>query len=289
MQNIEINHSSGCCFGVERTIARAEKELQNGKLYCLGEIIHNDLEIDRLAKMGLMTVTQEKFENLHDTRVLFRAHGEPPISYEIAEQNNIEIIDTTCPVVLNLQKLIRDKYHETDPSEQIAIYGQKDHAEVVGLVGQTEDHAVVIENTHDIDKLDRYRNTYLFSQTTKSHVDLQSLAQTIKARLATCANLAVFDTICGQIADRAGQIGQFAQNHDLIIFIAGEKSSNGKTLFEECKTNNPNSHFISRPEQIDRQILGTSANIGICGATSTPRWQMEAVAQYIVNLNKSNF
>lgn len=288
MNKIEINQNSGCCFGVERTIARAEAELERGELCCLGKIVHNDLEMSRLAEKGLVTVSREKFKELENVRVLFRAHGEPPVSYETAEDNNLEVIDTTCPVVLNLQKMIKAKYDELNGAGQIVIYGQKDHAEVIGLAGQTDESAIIVEDKEDLDKIDFTRDTYLFSQTTKPPDDLQEIARLIKINISNEAKFELFDTICQQVANRAADLRQFASWYDLIIFVAGEESSNGQTLFNECKASNPNSYFISQPDQLDPKIIDDGISIGICGATSTPRWQMEAVAQRIAEFNSTS-
>lgn len=283
---IEIDRHSGCCFGVAKAISKAEEELKKGgTLYCLGDIVHNNIEVKRLEKMGLVTINHEQFKELKNVRVLLRAHGEPPSTYEIAKQNNIEIIDASCPVVLGLQKQIKKKY-TVDPEQnsQIVIFGKKGHAEVNGLLGQTDGTAIVIESKDEIEKLDFSKNISLFSQTTKPLDGLQEVGEIIQSKMTNGANFEYFDTICRQVSNRVPNIQEFVAKHDLIFFIAGEKSSNGKVLFAECKKNNPNSHFIHRPDEIDPALIKDGISIGICGATSTPMWQMEAVARNIEKL-----
>ena len=280
---IEIDKQSGCCFGVARAISKAEEELNKGNtLYCLGDIVHNNIEVKRLEQMGLVTINHEQFEKLKNVSVLLRAHGEPPKTYEIAEKNNIDIIDASCPVVLGLQKQIKKKY-STNPEQdaQIVIFGKKGHAEVNGLLGQTDGTAIVIESKEDIDKLDFSKNISLFSQTTKPLDGFQEISEIIQSKMTDNAVFESFDTICRQVSNRVTNIREFVAKHDLIFFIAGEKSSNGKILFAECKKHNPNSHFIHRPDEIDTELIKKDISIGICGATSTPMWQMEAVAENI--------
>lgn len=288
MAIIEIDQKSGTCFGVARAIARAEEELQKGgTLYCLGDIVHNTLEVERLAKLGLITIDHEQFKNLRDARVLLRAHGEPPSTYEIAKQNNIELIDASCPVVLTLQKKIKRKDSELTDNAQIVIYGKIGHAEVIGLVGQTTSKPIVIESEKDLDKLDYSKDITLFSQTTKPLEGFGQIGEKIKSRMHEGANFEFFDTICRQVSNRAPNMKEFAKKHDLIFFIAGEKSSNGKVLFAECKKHNLNSHFIHSPEEVDPLLVKNDMSIGICGATSTPKWQMEEVAKKIYSFNPS--
>ena len=286
MTKIEIDKQSGCCFGVAKAISKAEEELQKGgTLYCLGDIVHNNIEVERLAKMGLVTIDHEQFKKLKNVRVLLRAHGEPPSTYQIAKENNIEIIDASCPVVLGLQKRIKKKY-ATKPNAdaQIVIYGKKGHAEVNGLLGQTDESAIVIESKNDIERLDFSRDISLFSQTTKPLDGFEEIGELIKSRMTDGATFEFYDTICRQVSNRVPNMREFAQKHDLIIFIAGEKSSNGKVLFDECKKHNANSYLIHHPDEIDPRLLEEDISIGICGATSTPMWQMEAVAQNISKL-----
>jgi 4-hydroxy-3-methylbut-2-enyl diphosphate reductase len=289
MNKIEIDRQSGCCFGVAKAISKAEEELKKGgTLYCLGDIVHNNIEVERLEKMGLITINHEQFKQLKNVRVLLRAHGEPPSTYEIARENNIEIIDASCPVVLGLQKRINKKYtHRAQDDAQIVIFGKRGHAEVNGLLGQTDEKAIIIENKEEINKLDFTRDISLFSQTTKPLDGFQEIGDIIASRMQGDAKFEFYDTICRQVSNRVPNMQQFAASKDLIIFIAGEKSSNGKVLFAECKKVNPNSYLIHSPEEIDPGWIKENIRIGICGATSTPMWQMEAVAENIMKLQPS--
>ncbi|MCR5158194.1 MAG: 4-hydroxy-3-methylbut-2-enyl diphosphate reductase [Prevotella sp.] len=296
---IEIDNGSGFCFGVTTAIKKAEEELAAGKtLYCLGDIVHNGMECERLRQLGLVTINHEEMKQLHDVKVLLRAHGEPPETYEMARRNNIEIIDATCPVVLQLQKRIKMQY-ETSPvaSEgekttssptrmpggvQIVIFGKRGHAEVLGLVGQTEGNAIVIENYEEVKRLDFSRDIYLYSQTTKSLDEFHRIIGYIHDHIAPTATFKSFDTICRSVANRMPNITQFASLHDLILFVCGRKSSNGKVLFSECLRVNPNSHLIEGPDEIDPSWLDGIQTVGICGATSTPKWLMEQCQQAIL-------
>lgn len=285
MAIIEIDKKSGYCFGVTRAIAKAEEELKKGEtLYCLGDIVHNALEVERLSNLGLITINLEQFKNLKDARVLLRAHGEPPSTYEIAKQNNIELIDASCPVVLTLQKKIRRKDQESIDGSQTVIYGKVGHAEVIGLVGQTEARAIVIESKDELDKLDYTKDIHLFSQTTKPLDGFREISTLIEKRMMPGAEFQSFDTICRQVSNRVPNLKEFAERHDIVLFVAGEKSSNGKVLFAECKKHNPNSHFISNPQAFDTSLVKDNMSVGICGATSTPRWQMEEVAKIVKTL-----
>ena len=283
MLQIEIDNGSGFCFGVTTAIKKAEEELAEGNtLYCLGDIVHNGMECERLRQMGLVTINHEEMRQLRNVKVLLRAHGEPPETYALARQNNIEIIDATCPVVLQLQKRIKDKYSlNTHPSDQqplspqIVIFGKKGHAEVLGLVGQTQSTAIVIENFEEVKKLDFSRDIYLYSQTTKSLDEFHCIIDYIQQHIAAGAVFKSFDTICRSVANRMPNISQFAAKHDLILFVCGRKSSNGKVLFNECLRVNPNTHLIEGPEEIETQWLNDICSVGICGATSTPKWLME--------------
>ena len=280
MSNIEIDKNSGFCFGVVNAIEKAEEELRKeGTLYCLGDIVHNEQEVERLSKMGLITINHEEFKKLHDVKVLLRAHGEPPLTYQIARENNITLIDASCPVVLKLQSRIKKSYHSANSDDtQIVIYGKKGHAEVNGLVGQTDDTAIVIENENDLDKLDYTRNIYLFSQTTKSLDGFNQIIEKIADKMDEKAEFKYFDTICRQVSNRIPNVIKFANQNDIIIFVSGEKSSNGKELFKHCKEANPNSYFVSQPENLKYLDIDLNKKIGICGATSTPTWLMKAVA-----------
>ena len=282
MINVEIDEHSGFCFGVTTAIRKAEEELQRGApLYCLGDIVHNGQECERLKAMGLITINHEEFAQLHDVKVLLRAHGEPPATYELARKNNIEIIDATCPVVLRLQKRIKQEYDKAS-GQQIVIYGKNGHAEVLGLVGQTNGEAIVIEGMKEVDRLDFSKDIRLYSQTTKSLDEFRQIVEYIQEHIAPDATFEYHDTICRQVANRMPNIRQFAASHDLIFFVCGRKSSNGKILFHECKKVNPNTFLIDQPGEIDRNVLEGAKSIGICGATSTPKWLMEECKKVIL-------
>jgi 4-hydroxy-3-methylbut-2-enyl diphosphate reductase len=283
MKIVEIDEGSGFCFGVVNAIQSAEKELEKDKeLYCLGDIVHNSQEVARLQKKGLRTINHEDLKTMNNKRVLLRAHGEPPSTYETAVQNAIRIIDATCPVVLQLQKKILKHHKEMNPSNsQIVIFGKIGHAEVNGLVGQTEGKAIVIEKITDLDLLDFSKNIYLFSQTTMSVHDFKEIVSEIKVRIHKNTDFKYFDTICRQVANRIPHIRKFAAHHDLILFVAGEKSSNGKVLLSECIKANVNTYLISNPDDINPEWLNNVQSVGVCGATSTPKWLMEDVARKI--------
>ena len=283
MAKVEIDEGSGFCFGVVTAINKAEEELtKGGTLYCLGDIVHNSREVERLKAMGLITINHEEFNRLHDVKVLLRAHGAPPETYTIARRNNIEIIDATCPVVLRLQKKIKQEYiQEDDEEKQIVIYGKNGHAEVLGLVGQTTGQAIVIEKLEEAGMLDFSKRIRLYSQTTKSLDEFQKIVEYIKEHISPDVTFEYYDTICRQVANRIPNIKKFAASHDLVFFVSGKKSSNGKILFSECKKVNPNSHLIDSAEEIDNELLLGAESIGICGATSTPKWLMEEISEAI--------
>ena len=282
MVQIEIDNGSGFCFGVTTAIKKAEEELAAGKtLYCLGDIVHNGMECERLKQLGLVTINHEEMKQLHGVKVLLRAHGEPPSTYEIARENDIEIIDATCPVVLQLQRRIKKQY-DACPEAQIVIFGKPGHAEVLGLVGQTESKAIVIANVEEVKRLDFTRDIYLYSQTTKSLDEFHRIIEYIQEHISPDATFKSFDTICRQVANRMPNISAFASRHDLVLFVCGRKSSNGKVLFNECKSVNPNSHLIEGPEEIKKEWLDRVRTIGICGATSTPKWLMEQCRDAII-------
>lgn len=240
---VEIDQGSGFCFGVTTAIKKAEEELAAGKkLYCLGDIVHNGMEVERLHERGLITINHEQLQELHDAKVLLRAHGEPPETYATAQRNHIEIIDATCPVVLALQRRIKKQY-DSHPDAQIVIFGKNGHAEVLGLVGQTNGKAIVIEKFEDAAKLDFTHDIYLYSQTTKSLDEFHRIIDYIQAHISKDATFRSFDTICRQVANRMPNIAAFASLHDVILFVSGKKSSNGKVLFSECRSVNPNSHL----------------------------------------------
>lgn len=282
-KHVEIDSGSGFCFGVTTAIRKAEEELaKGGTLYCLGDIVHNNREVERLEKMGLVTINHEQLQELHHVKVLLRAHGEPPETYELARRNGIEIIDATCPVVLRLQKKIKQEYLLADDVEkQIVIYGKNGHAEVLGLVGQTAGKAIVIEKLEEAKQLDFHRNIRLYSQTTKSLEEFGRIVEYIQQHIAPGVSFEYADTICRQVANRIPSIRQFAASHELILFVSGKKSSNGKVLFHECLSVNPNSHLIDNASQVNPPLLQGVSSIGICGATSTPKWLMEEVEQAI--------
>ncbi len=282
---IEIDSGSGFCFGVTTAIRKAEEELAKGTtLYCLGDIVHNGMECERLKQLGLITIDHEQMAELHDVKVLLRAHGEPPETYELAHRNNIEIIDATCPVVLQLQKKIKRQYESGAPS--IVIFGKPGHAEVMGLVGQTGGNAIVIAHFDDVKKLDFSRDIYLYSQTTKSLDEFHRIISYIQEHISPEAHFQSFDTICRQVANRMPNISAFAARHDLILFVCGRKSSNGRVLFEECQRVNPNSHLIEGAGEIDPSWLEGISSVGICGATSTPKWLMEQCRDYLMASSK---
>lgn len=272
---IEIDSGSGFCFGVTTAIRKAEEELAGGKtLYCLGDIVHNGMECERLRRMGLITINHDEMSRLEGVKVLLRAHGEPPETYALAQRNKIEIIDATCPVVLQLQRRIKQKF-DSNPDAQIVIFGKPGHAEVLGLVGQTNGRAIVVANLDDVKALDFNRDIYLYSQTTKSLDEFHRIIDYIQEHISPEATFKSFDTICRQVANRMPNVSAFARRHDLILFVCGRKSSNGRVLFNECKSVNPNSRLIEGPDEIDPSWLEGVETVGICGATSTPKWLME--------------
>lgn len=272
---IEIDSGSGFCFGVTTAIRKAEEELAGGKtLYCLGDIVHNGMECERLRRMGLITINHDEMSRLEGVKVLLRAHGEPPETYALAQRNKIEIIDATCPVVLQLQRRIKQKF-DSNPDAQIVIFGKPGHAEVLGLVGQTNGRAIVVANLDDVKALDFNRDIYLYSQTTKSLDEFHRIIDYIQEHISPEATFKSFDTICRQVANRMPNVSAFARRHDLILFVCGRKSSNGRVLFNECKSVNPNSQLIEGPDEIDPSWLEGVETVGICGATSTPKWLME--------------
>lgn len=286
MIQIEIDSGSGFCFGVTTAISKAEEELsRSDTLYCLGDIVHNGMEVERLHLQGLQTIDHSQLSQLHDVKVLLRAHGEPPATYATAERNHIEIIDATCPVVLQLQRRIKRQYDD-NPHAQIVIFGKNGHAEVLGLVGQTDGNAIVVENLDDASHLCIDRDIYLYSQTTKSLDEFHALIAYIQAHISPQATFRSFDTICRQVANRMPNIAAFAARHDMILFVSGHKSSNGKVLFNECLRVNANSHHIEQPSEINLHWLDGVKTIGICGATSTPKWIMEQCRDHILEALK---
>jgi len=286
---VEIDNGSGFCFGVTTAIKKAEEQLSaHGELYCLGDIVHNGREVERLRQMGLHTVEHEDLQRLSSCKVMLRAHGEPPQTYEQAEKHNIQLIDATCPVVLHLQRRIKAEYDENQGQQrQIVIYGKNGHAEVIGLVGQTNGTAIVVENLNDASRLDFSRGISLYSQTTMSLAGFREIVDFImnemKAR-GTESQFRFFDTICRQVANRISDIRTFASNHDVIVFVCGKKSSNGRILYNECLQQNPQTHMVEQPKEIQPEWFNESSSVGICGATSTPKWLMEQCADAIRNM-----
>lgn len=284
---VTVDDKSGFCFGVTNAIGKAEEILaSDSELYCLGEIVHNDVEVSRLADKGLVTIDHNLLKNINNRKVLIRAHGEPPTTYQQAKANGLEIIDASCPVVLKLQERIRKSYATAlQNGGQIVIYGKKGHAEVNGLVGQTENSAIVVESINDIDAIDFGKPICLYSQTTKSIEGFKALKAEIERRIAeTGSDLSTFeshDTICRQVANRQPQLMQFAKANDVIIFVSGKKSSNGKVLYEVCRSQNEQTYMVEDESEIESSWFNQAQSVGICGATSTPRWLMERVAQHI--------
>ena len=277
---IEIDQSSGFCFGVTRAIGKAEEELaKDDRLFCLGDIVHNGKECDRLGQMGLVTINHEQMRQMHDVKVLLRAHGEPPSTYALARERSINLIDATCPVVLHLQERIKREY-DADPEhkKQIVIFGKNGHAEVLGLVGQTEETAIIIESADEVKKLDFNRDICLYSQTTKPLDEFRKIVNYVQQHISPTATFTYYDTICRQVANRMPNIRSFALRHDAVLFVCGKKSrksSNGRVLFNECLRANPRSYMIDTASEIDIRWLQGCESIGICGATSTPKWLME--------------
>ena len=290
MMEIEIDKGSGFCFGVTTAISKAEEELSTMEnLYCLGDIVHNGKECERLHKMGLITVGYDALNQLSDVKMLLRAHGEPPSTYKLAKMRNIRLIDATCPVVLNLQKKIKGDYDsDISHTQQIVIYGKNGHAEVVGLVGQTDGNAIVIECLEDAKMLDFSRPIRLYSQTTMSLEGFNEIVEYIKDNISPDASFCYFDTIRRQVANRISNIREFAEKHAVVLFVCGKKSSNGKVLYNECCSVNQRTYIVDNPTEIDYSWFDKVSSVGICGATSTPKWLMEDCSDLIrkhINVN----
>lgn len=277
MAQIEIDKQSGFCFGVVTAIRKAEEELAKGNtIYCLGDIVHNSDEVERLHRKGMETITHDHLPALKGCKVLLRAHGEPPETYRIARNNNIDIVDATCPVVLKLQQRIKAKYDSHDGA-QIVIYGKRGHAEVNGLVGQTEGSAIVIEDMDGLERIDFGRDIALYSQTTKSLEGFRAIIEEIKRRKSPETKFEYADTICRQVANRVEHLRRFAEGKDVVLFVAGTKSSNGKVLFNQCREVNPRTYLLANASELQPEWIQEAETIGICGATSTPSWLMEQV------------
>ena len=283
--NVIIDSNAGFCFGVVKAISKAEEELSHNRpLLCLGDLVHNNAEVSRLNGLGLEVIDHVRFGSLHDTKVLIRAHGEPPSTYELARQRNITLVDATCPIVLALQKNVRSGYEEMKRvGGQVIIFGKHGHAEVIGLNGQTDNTAIIISGEEDLENIDFNRPVRLYSQTTQSRDQYRSLADTIARRMVS-ADFRVFDTVCRRVANRTAELRDFALSVDLLLFVSGANSSNGQYLFDFCRQVQPNTRFISDISQIDQAWLLKDSTVGITGATSTPRWLMEQVAE---KLNQS--
>lgn len=291
---VDIDKNSGFCFGVEFAIQMAEDEMEeSGSLYCLGDIVHNDMEVKRLNAKGLKIISRDDLKELNDAKVLIRAHGEPPETYRTAMENNLELIDASCPVVLKLQNRVKNAYDKSNREKgQLVIYGKKGHAEVIGLTGQTKEDAIVVMNKEDLDQIDFKRPITLFSQTTKSTKGFYNLKSMLEERIAEAGgdpdDLISNDSICRQVSNRAPQLVKFSQAHDVIVFVSGKKSSNGKALHGVCLEENPRSHFVENESEIEESWFEGADSVGICGATSTPMWLMENVADRIKNLQLEN-
>lgn len=292
MIKVTIDKNSGYCFGVEYAIEMAEAELaEDNHLYCLGDIVHNDMEVKRLNEKGLRIISRDDLLTLKDCKVLIRAHGEPPETYQIALKNNIELIDASCPVVLKLQNRIKNAYNDTviQKKGQIVIYGKEGHAEIIGLNGQLNNEGVIISSEADLDKIDFSKPIELFSQTTKSTEGFYHIKSKIEERIKNTTDstqhFEANDSICRQVSNREPQLTIFSKNHDVVLFVSGKKSSNGKALYEVCKKNNARSYFIENENEIDMTWFDENTNVGICGATSTPHWLMQQVADFVESIN----
>jgi len=292
---VTIDKNSGYCFGVEFAIKMAEDEMEvSDKLYCLGDIVHNDMEVQRLSEKGLIVIDRDQLQQLNDCKVLIRAHGEPPETYRTAIENNIELIDASCPVVLKLQHRVKTAFDKMEKEKgQIVIYGKKGHAEVIGLTGQTLEKAIVVMEDKDLEKIDFSKPVTLFSQTTKSTKGFYELKSKIEERIKaekgvlSEVDFNANDSICRQVSNREPQLSKFAEENDIIIFVSGKKSSNGKALYQVCKAINQRSYFVENEKEIDMSWLNPNDKVGICGATSTPMWLMEQVMMYLKSIEKT--
>ena len=292
---VTIDKNSGYCFGVEFAIKMAEDEMENSdRLYCLGDIVHNDMEVKRLREKGLVVIDRDQLQDLSNCKVLIRAHGEPPETYKTAIENNIELIDASCPVVLKLQHRVKTAFDKMERENgQIVIYGKKGHAEVIGLTGQTLEKAIVVMEDSDLEKIDYERPVTLFSQTTKSTKGFYDLSQKIENRIKNAkgqveeVDFNANDSICRQVSNREPQLQKFAQENDVILFVSGKKSSNGKALYQVCLTENPRSYFVENETEVDPEWFRPGDSVGICGATSTPMWLMEQVKTHVESMEEN--
>ena len=289
---VEIDKNSGFCFGVQNAVEIAEKALLKGeKVFSLGPIVHNDKEVERLAKMGLASIDHSEFLKLRNCKVLIRAHGEPPETYIEAQKNNITIIEATCPIVKRLQSKIKETWLKTKGGcGQVVIFGKPGHAEVVGLLGQINNEGILVSGPDDFKKINVACPVYIFSQTTMSVKEYINLTDTLRNLMKengvenTEKNLIIHKTICGQVSNREPHLEIFAKKHDTIIFVSGRESSNGKILYAVCKNINPDTHFVSSPDEIDKSWFSGKLSVGICGATSTPKWLIENIRDFISNI-----
>jgi 4-hydroxy-3-methylbut-2-en-1-yl diphosphate reductase len=289
---VEIDKQSGFCFGVQNAVEIAEKALLNGeRVFSLGPIVHNDKEVDRLSSMGLVSINHEEFGKLKDCKVLIRAHGEPPETYQIAEKNNLTIIEATCPIVKRLQSKIRETWLRTKEGEgQVVIFGKPGHAEVVGLLGQISNEGILVSGPDDLSKIDISKPVYLFAQTTMSVREYSNFSDVLRKKMEEKGiyepgkSLVINKTICGQVSNREPHLKAFAEKHDTIIFVSGRESSNGKMLFSVCKNVNPDTHFVSSPDELEKSWFTGKNSVGICGATSTPKWLIENIHDIISNI-----
>lgn len=282
-----VDKNSGFCFGVANAINKAEEILsKKEKLYCLGQMVHNDEEISRLENLGLITITNEEFKQLHNCKVLLRAHGEPPETYLIAKENNIELIDSTCPIVRNLQKKVKKSFSELEDNDKLVIYGKAEHPEIISLAGQCNNEAIVVKDEKDLDKLNFEGSIKLFSQTTNNPENYNKISKEIQKRLLNKNNdLDITNSICRDVASREGILSDFAKENDIVIFTSGKNSSNGKMLYNQCIKVNPNTYFISSVQELKSDWFSKSDKVGVCGSTSTPAWLMEEVATKIKTFN----
>lgn len=279
---VEIDDNSGFCFGVVRAIGEAERALQSGEVFSLGDIVHNRIEVQRLEQLGLRTVSHEDLPSLEGCRLLVRAHGEPPSTFEQARALGIEVIDATCPVVAKLQERVVKAYNAMrEVDGQVVILGKRGHAEVVGLAGQVDEPTIIVERVADLEQIDFSRPIFFLSQTTQS-VDLfEQLRREMLSRLASPDMLTAHDTICRQVSSREKHLDAFARRHDVVIFVCGRKSSNGKVLAEVCRVANPRTYNIEEAQELQPEWFEGAESVGICGATSTPKWLMQQVAEAI--------
>ena len=283
---VEIDEQSGFCFGVVRAISEAEKALALGKVASLGDIVHNRMEVQRLESLGLHTISHDKIPTLSGVRMLIRAHGEPPRTYAIAEECGVEIIDATCPVVAALQRKVKEAHRKMQSvGGTVVILGKRGHAEVVGLTGQVDEEAVVVESAEDLEQIDFSHPIYFLSQTTQSIDKFNALAEIMRSRVAEESMLVVDDTICRRVSSREEHLRQFASKHDVVIFVCGRKSSNGKVLFEVCHSANARSYNIEEKSELQGEWFEGVESVGICGATSTPKWLMEEIAEAVAQID----